>query len=1208
MRRTRRLIGLLLAFFAIVFAWLLFANSGLRFMVARALPADGSAQVATVQGSVWSGIDAQGLRIDTPALRLSVREAHIDLALAPLWRGAVRIRSANLAGVTLEWPEPGAGATSAAKAAPVLPDVQIERLRVSALEIVQNEQRWAIDRVDARVSMHNQTVALDDLHLTAAMGRVDGDLALDLARDLPLQSARLAVDVTLDGQHVAGGLEARTERGRTGLTLALQSPLLAVVALSDVRDIDDWQARVEIPRQTWHDTPVAASLQLQTQQGALRMQGDASYDTLHLAAITAIARIEDDALQIASSSFDLSAPQGRVSLQGRIPFDATAPLTLEAATTALSFAADDAPPLRVAGAMALSGSRAALVLAPDLTLDRDGWPSATLDGRIVQQADAWLADDLHLVSGRSSLKLDGALTTATATPAALNLQLVQFDPALLSPDWPGAIDADLVWHGGFGAQGLNGELVIERLSGSLRERALQGAGTVVLLEGDLASARLNLSAGASSLQLTRASQQAPLDLLLDVPDLADLLPDGHGHVHATARIDRDWEFDVDAAEVMLPQFTLAQGRVHGRAGSDLAAPVTIQSTLRGFVLGGQSFERVQVAVDGTRAAHRVDLDVQAGARQLQVAAEGAWSPQGAWRGRMVGLDLLAPELRASLIEPAAMVWHTGQLSLARSCLAGEAGGRVCLQFAQDVARIDASAEVVALDLQPLTNLLAPKAPFRTEARLSGSADLTLVGGKLVALNARLDSAEGAMRVDERPDLDLGYRDLALDLKVDDGAGTWTASATLRPEGQVSSSGRLTRVDGEWQYEGDVHASVHRFDAIEAFTSQFASPRGDMSGDMQFRGRGLERPQWSGAFAVTGFAAELPDLGLQLSDGALAIAAVPTGIIVRGAITSGGGQLILDGGRAAEAHAPWHFALSGENAVLADTPALRLVLSPDLTLQQRERDWLLGGRVTIPEALIDAEVLAPPTDASSDVVIVDADDAEAADAARWNADVTLTFGEQAKLIGYGFDGRLRGDLRLRQRSGDNAYGQGQLQVSGRYAAYGQRLTIRRGRILFANSPLDEPTLDIEAERKAGSAVAGVRVTGTARLPQTEIYARPALPESEALALLVTGRNLRGVSGADRQRLSNAALALGTIGGDLLASNLGAEIGITGDAARGTEAFTIGKYLTPKLFIGYGIGLARRGSVLIVRYLIRDDVEFEATSGEQSRASLNYIIER
>ena len=36
--------------------------------------------------------------------------------------------------------------------------------------------------------------------------------------------------------------------------------------------------------------------------------------------------------------------------------------------------------------------------------------------------------------------------------------------------------------------------------------------------------------------------------------------------------------------------------------------------------------------------------------------------------------------------------------------------------------------------------------------------------------------------------------------------------------------------------------------------------------------------------------------------------------------------------------------------------------------------------------------------------------------------------------------------------------------------------------------------------------------------------------------------------------------------------------------------------------------RRGQVLIVRYLIRDDVELEATSGEESRASLNYVIER
>jgi len=1205
-KRTRRLIWMLLALFAIVLAWLLFSNSGLRFIAARALPTDGSIGVMSVHGSIWSGIAVQGVRIDTPALAITLREARVDIALAPLWRGALRLRSVDAAGVGVELRAPAAGAKTTNSAALVLPDVQIERLHISAVDIVQGEQRQTVDRIDARVTMQGNAVALENLHVVSALARIDGAIALDLKRDLPVQSARLDVAIHQAEQVIVGALEARTIRGVTSLTLALQQPVIAAIALAEVRGIEDWNAFVQVPEQRWQsETPIAASLQLQAQRGVLRVQGDAMYDGLRLASIEAVARIEDDALLIAPSSFDLAAPQGRITLQGRVPFDAAAPLALDLASTALSLATDAAPPLRIAGSVKLSGSRAAMSLSPALKLEREGWPAAVLDGHIAQQGSEWRVDDLQLVSGRSSLHLDGVLTAVAST---LNVRLAQFDPALFAPDWPGAIDADLVWNGGFGERGLSGELVIEQLAGMLRERSLHGTGTVSLLEGDLTTADVNLAAGASSLQVVRASLQQPLRVKFDTPDLVDLMPEGHGRVRADVSIDDDWQIEVDAADIVMPQFTLTQGRVQGRGGNDVAAAVVIQGTLRGLALGEQSFERVQIGVDGTRAAHRVDLDVQAGARQLQIVAEGGLSAQNAWRGRLLGLDLLAPELRASLNEPAALSWHAGRFSLARSCLANEAGGRVCVQFVQAAERVDASVEIVALDLQPLTHLFAPKAPFATEARLSGSADLTLSAGDLVALNARFDSAEGAMRVDERPDLDLGYRDFALDLNVDAGVGTWSASATLRPEGKVSSSGRLTLANGEWQYEGDVHASVHRFDVIEAFTSQFASPRGDMSGDMQFRGRGLERPQWSGAFAVTGFAAELPELGLELSNGALAIAAVPTGIIVRGAITSEGGQLILDGGRGAEAHAPWHFALSGENAVLADTPALRLVVSPALTLQQREHDWLFGGRVAIPEARIDAEVLAPPTALSSDVVVIDAEAVDAADAERWSADVTLAFGEQAKLTGYGFDGRLRGDLRLLQRSGDNAYGQGQLQVSGRYAAYGQRLTIRRGRVLFANSPLDEPTLDIEAERKAGSAVAGVRVTGTARTPRTEIYSRPALPESEALALLVTGRNLRGVSGADRQRLSNAALALGTIGGDLLASNLGAEIGITGDAARGTEAFTIGKYLTPKLFIGYGIGLARRGSVLIVRYLIRDDIEFEATNGEQSRASLNYIIEK
>ena len=45
------------------------------------------------------------------------------------------------------------------------------------------------------------------------------------------------------------------------------------------------------------------------------------------------------------------------------------------------------------------------------------------------------------------------------------------------------------------------------------------------------------------------------------------------------------------------------------------------------------------------------------------------------------------------------------------------------------------------------------------------------------------------------------------------------------------------------------------------------------------------------------------------------------------------------------------------------------------------------------------------------------------------------------------------------------GRGELSVDeGRYEAFGQKLDINRGRLLFDATPLDNPGLDIEARRR------------------------------------------------------------------------------------------------------------------------------------------------
>ena len=486
-----------------------------------------------------------------------------------------------------------------------------------------------------------------------------------------MHSARLLFTAQYADQDWQGALEAQTRQGATGLTLALRQPLQAAVALGELRAVSDWNAFVQVPEQTLQEAPVAASVQLHTRERELRVLGDARFAEFQLTAIDASARIDDDALVIAPSSLQIAAPQGRVEFSGRIPFDANAPIALQLRSELLRFAAADAPPLDVRGSVALSGTRVAPVLTPALELEREGWPRATLAGRIRRQDAAWLAEDLQLISARSSLHLDGSLATAAAPAATLKLRLAQFDPALLAPDWPGAINAELTWLGRFGEHGLDGELSVLALDGTLRGRRVRGRGLVQLQAQQLARADLELVAGAASLRLSRDAVDAPLQFAFDAPDLADLLPDWHGRVQATASVGDRWSSEGEISELVGPDFSLVQAHWRGAIGSGADAVMEFGLAASGLRFGRWQVERMQVGIDGSRAAHRAEISIRSGARELQLAGAGALGPQRAWDGRLLSFDLVTPELRASLLEAAPLRWRDDRIVLERACLADD---------------------------------------------------------------------------------------------------------------------------------------------------------------------------------------------------------------------------------------------------------------------------------------------------------------------------------------------------------------------------------------------------------------------------------------------------------------------------------------------------------------------------------------------------------
>ena len=153
-----------------------------------------------------------------------------------------------------------------------------------------------------------------------------------------------------------------------------------------------------------------------------------------------------------------------------------------------------------------------------------------------------------------------------------------------------------------------------------------------------------------------------------------------------------------------------------------------------------------------------------------------------------------------------------------------------------------------------------------------------------------------------------------------------------------------------------------------------------------------------------------------------------------------------------------------------------------------------------------------------------------------------------------------------------------------------------------------------EIKAREIRAGLLVRGTAQLPVLTVFSEPAMEQSEALSYLVTGKPLSALKSGEGDMLGTAARALGTATGDLLAKSIGGrlgvdDIGVADDATLGGAAFTIGKYLSPKLYLSYGVGIFDPGEVVTLRYLMSRRWNFEAQNATTgSRAGINYRIEK
>ena len=139
-------------------------------------------------------------------------------------------------------------------------------------------------------------------------------------------------------------------------------------------------------------------------------------------------------------------------------------------------------------------------------------------------------------------------------------------------------------------------------------------------------------------------------------------------------------------------------------------------------------------------------------------------------------------------------------------------------------------------------------------------------------------------------------------------------------------------------------------------------------------------------------------------------------------------------------------------------------------------------------------------------------------------------------------------------------------------------------------------------------AGIRLSGSAEQPTTQIFSEPAMAQEDALSYLVLGRS-RTNTGEDNNMLAEAALGLGLMGSAGVTSDIANKLGIqdfdldTQGTGNSTAVVASGK-INEKLSLRYGVGVFEPANTIALRYLLSKKVYLEVATGVASSLDIFY----
>ena len=882
-----------------------------------------------------------------------------------------------------------------------------------------------------------------------------------------------------------------------------------------------------------------------------------------------------------------------------------------------------------------------------------------LDGERPFEADLQLrAFDPSRFAAAAGAAGGAAVAPAAAAVARAGIPRASINGSLsargrLQPSWQVRIDATL-------APSRIAVAVPTAAEPSPRVLALRGRVRGQFSQDRIDDADILLASGRNTLRATgsNGTPASVLELVLDANEPSLLLPGSAGQLNATASV-------TGSLRTPIVKFSLKGARLSyaGQAATQVTAagdadlsrtPPRFDTTLdaRALSVAGVALSQANLRFSGTTAAHSLALALRGTDVDAKLLLEGGLAtPFSAerprWNGRVVEahnggrypvqlaaptalqlspvLAMLAParlQVGEGQVQVDELRWEPGRLATRGSLSAFPAGGLVDLLLSPPPAAAPGNGGSntnargnpgangkgsSAASAQPTpafdsTLRIGGQWALASTPRLNGTVSLRREDGD-VSLRGGAPFALGLSRVE----LDARFTEdrLQAQARIEGSTlGEASASLTLEPSPALSLNSPMTL---------RAELAIRTLKPLERYVGAFADIDGALNARIEAGGT-PSKPQLSGSLRGERLRFNAPQLGVALRDGRLD-ARLADGVLEvvqleamagEGTFSAKGRVPLREGINAAT------LAWRADRMTLLSRPDRRVVIDGSGTLVAEKNRFVLAGQVVARQGYIEFG-RSTRTVLGDDVVVLGRTQraARAAPRSPLVLRLDLDLGNAFRVVGSGLDAIIGGSIRIVSTDDGTLRATGTLATQrGTFAAFGQRLEVTRGQLVF-NGPLDNPGIDAVALRRLPSVEVGVEISGTVQALRVRTTSNPPMSQGEQLSWLVLGRSLNSASQGDAALV--AGIAGSMLGGDgapvtrRIAQAFGLDdigIGNSNSGSISGQVLTVGKRLSDRIYIAYEQAVTTATNLLRVDFELHRHITLRAEAGAVSGFGIFY----